>query len=154
MRFEPVFVAPSGTGAPRGISRRAFVAGVLGSLGFGSVVGARSRDAALTARPSPGAQRADAEPALPFLDDCLALVDAPLPELVTGSALYLVVFGATEDPRLVPGLERLAVAVAENHPATAGQRATLAAALTAEISARPAAREALADLLPRLRSVR
>jgi hypothetical protein len=154
MRFEPVFVAPSGTGNHRGVSRRAFVVGVLGSLGFGSVVGARARGTGLATEPASAARHADAEPALPFLDECLALADAPLDDLVAGSALYFVVFGATEDTRLVPGLERLALAVTEDHPAIAGQRATLAAALTAEISSRQAAHEAMADLLPRLRSVR
>lgn len=155
MRFEPVFVAPSESANRPGVTRRTFVGGVLGSLGLGSVLGARSR------RPMPGAP-ADAElqpldrasPALPFVDDCLALVDAPLPELVAGSALFFVVFGATEDARLVPGLERLAVAVCSNHPATMRQRATLAAALTAEISSRTSARAALASHLPALRSIR
>ena len=155
MRFEPVFVAPSDSRSRSGVSRRAFVGGVLGSLGLGSVLGARSRRVEpLAASDADHRAHDSASPALPFVEDCLALAEAPLPELVAGSALFFVVFGATEDARLLPGLERLAVAVCGNHPATLRQRATLAAALTAEISSRASARAALANHLPRLRTIR
>jgi hypothetical protein len=152
MEFEPVYVAAPCARTSRGVSRRAFLTGVLGSLCVGSVVGARSGGARDT-----GAARAadaEAEPALPFVEDCVALVDAPLRELVADAPLFLVVSGATQDPRLIAGLERLAEAVIARHPAVAGQRGTLAAALAAEIAARPETRHSLADLLPALRAVR
>jgi hypothetical protein len=152
MEIEPVYVAAPSAQARCWVSRRAFLTGVLGSLGLGSAMGAhlgsRSR-----VPPSSTTTETDAA-TVPFVEDCVAWADAPLEELASHAPLFLIVFGATEDPRLVPGLERLAAAVVARHPTVADQRATLAAALAAEIAARPAAHDALLTFLPALRAIR
>jgi hypothetical protein len=148
MRLDPVFlVAPEPEGpAPSTVSRRMFVGALASSFGLGALLGYTATGREGEASPPPR------EPSTE-LRWALQLQEGPLEELVAGHRSFLIVFADTEDPRLLAGIERLALAVLEADPSVRDPRPDLASALASEIASRPVARP-LAHHVDALRRIR
>jgi hypothetical protein len=139
-------VAPEPPEPPR-VSRRSFLraagAGLVVGVAAGYGLGALSADGA----PEPTAPHSEA------VAWGLRVQAGPLATFLDHRQSFLIVFGEERDPRLVPGVERLVMAVLEDDPAVSGHRQSLATALASEIAASPVA-TSLHTYLPRLRRIR
>lgn len=148
MKLEPVYLVAPQAPKPASATRRAFLAAV----GSGFVAGV-AMGFGLGALCTPAEPTSPAPPESEAVAWALRVQEGPLATLLGHRQSFLIVFGEERDPRLVPGVERLVVAVLEDEPAVAEYRRSLATALASEIAASPIA-DSLHTYLPRLRRIR
>jgi hypothetical protein len=149
MRLDPVFLVAPEPDPPRtpGVSRRTFLAGLLGGTGLGALLGATVlRD---PVEPATAGLRNDSE----SLSWALRLQDGALEELLANHATFLLVFAEERDARLVPGIERLVLAVLERDASIRDVAPALASSLATEIESHPVA-ASLRPYVNQLRRIR
>jgi hypothetical protein len=148
MRLDPVFLVAPEPDPPRtpGDSRRTFLAGLLGGTGLGALLGATVLGDPVEPAAGP---RNDSE----SLSWALRLQDGALDELLANHATFLLVFAEERDARLVPGIERLVLAVLERDATIRDVATALASSLATEIESHPVA-ASLRPYVNQLRRIR